>query len=66
MGLAYTVAVGSFFVGQPRFLPRIMQDNPLVAGLPLAALAVTLFWLLRTRLPRRLREAQPPPVPLPG
>ena len=53
MGLAFSVANGAFFLGQPNYIPAPIRGT-FVPALPvLAALGLTIFWLIRTRLPRR-------------
>jgi uncharacterized membrane protein len=57
MGLALFVAMGSFFFGQPRFVPDVLKETGLNAVPPLFAIGLTLFWLVRVRLPRRRQTA---------
>jgi hypothetical protein len=53
MGLALTIATGSFFVGQPEYIPEPFRGT-IVPVLPVfGALGLMVFWLIRTRLPRR-------------
>jgi uncharacterized membrane protein len=59
MCLALFVAVGSFFLGQQRVMPEVMQGSPWLFLPPLAVLAMMLFWLLKLRLAKavaRLRQ----------
>jgi len=49
MCLALFVAVGSFFLGQQRVMPEVMQGSPWLSLPPLAVLAAMLFWLLKLR-----------------
>lgn len=57
MGVAFTVAVMAFFVGQQEYLPKMVQGTVIV-GLPaLTALAATLFWLAQRTWPKRRRIA---------
>lgn len=55
MGLSLFVATGSFFLGQPRFVPDVLRATGLNAVPVLFALSFTLFWLVRVRFPRRRR-----------
>lgn len=57
MGVAFTVSVMAFFVGQQEYLPKLVQGTVAV-GLPaLAALGATLFWLAQKTWPKRRRAA---------
>jgi hypothetical protein len=65
MCLACFVAVGSFFLGQQRVMPELIQGSPWLQIPPLVPLAMMMFWLLRLRLAklaatlkRRLRRRQ--------
>lgn len=49
MCLALFVAMGSFFLGQQKVMPEVMQGSPWLSVPPLAVLAAMLFWLLRLR-----------------
>lgn len=49
MCLALFVAVGSFFLGQQRVMPEVMQGSPWLFVPPLAVLATMLLWLLKLR-----------------
>jgi uncharacterized membrane protein len=59
LGAAFFVANGSFFLGQPTHVPQVLKDLGLNVAIPLAAIAVTLFWLVRTLRPRLPRFARP-------
>jgi len=50
MCLACFVAVGSFFLGQQRVMPEVIQGSPWLQIPPLIPLAMMVFWLLRLRL----------------
>lgn len=56
--VALTIATGSFFLGQPKFVPALLRDTGLSALPVLAGLVLMVFWLIRIRIPRR-----PRPVP---
>jgi hypothetical protein len=60
ISLALFVAMGSFFLGQPKFVPQILKDTGLNFVPPLATLALLVFWMIRVRLPRRRRKAAAP------
>jgi uncharacterized membrane protein len=53
MGLAFFVATGSYFFGQPNFQPDWLRGSPLAMTLGLAPLALMAFWLVWVRVPRR-------------
>ncbi|WP_369060862.1 DUF2306 domain-containing protein [Caulobacter sp. 73W] len=57
MGVAFTVSVMAFFVGQQEYLPRIIQGTAVVGIPALAALGATLFWLAQRTWPKRRRIA---------
>lgn len=50
MCLAFFMATGSFFFGQPKFVPAIIRENGLVPILGLLPVALLLYWLLRIRV----------------
>jgi hypothetical protein len=50
MSLAFFMATGSFFFGQPGFLAPIIRDTALRPILGLFPLALLIFWLARVRL----------------
>jgi hypothetical protein len=52
MCLALFVAVGSFFLGQQRVMPELVQGSPWLSVPPLAVLAAMLFWLTKLRFAR--------------
>lgn len=51
-----TLASGSFFLGQQKFLPASLHNSPLLFLPVLAPLAVMAFWLIRVRLTNRFRR----------
>jgi uncharacterized membrane protein len=57
MCAALTIASGSFFLGQPKFLPTFLHGSPLVFVPVFAPLALMVFWLVRIR--RTGARAQP-------
>jgi uncharacterized membrane protein len=60
MSAALAIALGSFFLGQQKFLPDIVRGNP-VLFLPMAAaLALMIFWLVRYSFPKLFRRRPPP------
>jgi hypothetical protein len=54
MCLALFVAVGSFFLGQQRVMPEVMQGSPWLSVPPLAVLSAMLFWLIKLRFAKAL------------
>jgi len=60
ISLALAVAAGSYFLGQPKFVPEILKTTGLNVVPPLAVLALLVFWLVRVRLPRRRKPASQP------
>jgi len=60
ISLALFVATGSYFLGQPKFVPEILKTTGLNFAPPLAVLALLVFWLIRVRLPRRRKPSQQP------
>lgn len=56
-GLA--VALGSFFLGQQKFLPEAMRGSPWLGFPVLATLALMVFWLVRVRIGRAFRPSAP-------
>jgi hypothetical protein len=62
MSLAFFMATGSFFFGQPRFVPTILRELGLVPILGLLPLGLLIYWLIRVRvwpLIRKGRGASP-------
>lgn len=60
MSLALFVAMGSFFLGQPDFVPQILKDTGLNLVPPLGTMALLVFWVVRTRFfPRGFRLRRP-------
>lgn len=57
MSLAFFVATGSFFFGQPNVQPDWLRGSPLAMTLGLAPLVLMAFWLLWVRVPRRRPRA---------
>ena len=56
MCTALFIATGSFFLGQPKFLPTFLQSSPLVFLPVLAPLLLMGFWLIRVRLTNWFRR----------
>jgi uncharacterized membrane protein len=52
MSTGLFVATGSFFVGQPRFVPTFLKDTGLNVVPLFVLLALLVFWMLRVRLQR--------------
>jgi hypothetical protein len=58
MSLAFFMATGSFFFGQPRFLPDFVRETALRPILGLLPLGLLVFWLIRVRVWPRLARAR--------
>jgi hypothetical protein len=58
MGLAFFMATGSFFFGQPRFLPDFVRETALRPILGLLPLGLLVFWLIRVRVWPRIAKAR--------
>lgn len=59
MSLALFVAMGSFFFGQPDFVPQVLKDTGLNFVPPLGTVALLVFWVVRTRFPQLFRPRRP-------
>lgn len=59
---AFFIASGSFFMGQQQVMPEQVRGSPVLLALGLAPLGFMIFWLIRTRLPRRPRRAAAAPA----
>jgi hypothetical protein len=57
MGFALFLAAASFFIGQQKVMPVFMHGWLILFALGFAPLALTLFWLVKIRLPKRRRLA---------
>ena len=57
MSIAFFMATGSFFFGQPKFVPVWMKETSLFIVAGLLPLALLIFWLVRIRLIPRVRHA---------
>jgi hypothetical protein len=57
MSLAFFMATGSFFFGQPKFVPSILRETGLYIVFGLAPLGLMLFWLIRVRVWPSVRRA---------
>ncbi len=64
MTTALAIAWGSF-AGQPRAQPEALRGSPLLIAPALITLALLVFWMLRTRSPRR-RAVRPTPAAAPA
>jgi len=53
MRLGLVIATGSFFVGQPKYVPDVLKDTGLNVVPMFAALALLAFWMIRVRIPRQ-------------
>jgi hypothetical protein len=50
MGFAFFMATGSFFFGQPAFVPDVLRETGLYIVAGLAPLGLMMFWLVRVRV----------------
>lgn len=57
MSLAFFMATGSFFFGQPKFVPAWMKETNLFIVAGLLPLGLMIFWLVRIRLIPRVRRS---------
>jgi uncharacterized membrane protein len=56
MSFAMLVATGAYFVGQPRFVPAILQETRLNIAVVLLVLVLLVFWLVRVRFTKWWRD----------
>lgn len=56
MCVGFFIAAGSFFLGQPKFVPAILKETGLNFVPVLLPFVVLAFWMLRVRLTRWWRE----------
>ena len=63
MGFAMFTVAGSFFLGQPRFIPELLKPWPVRIILSVLPLVVMFYWLWRVR---RRRTSVPPNASLPA
>lgn len=56
MCTALTIASGSFFLGQQKFLPHFLHGSPLIFLPVIAPLLLMAFWLIRVRLTGRSKS----------
>ncbi len=62
MCLAFFMATGSFFFGQPAFLPDIVRETALRPILGLFPLVLLVYWMLRVRVWPVIRKARTVPL----
>lgn len=62
MCFAMFVATGSFFLGQPKFIPSLLRISPLPIVLAVLPLLSLFYWLWRVRGKGRFQFAWPPMV----
>lgn len=60
MSFALFMATGSFFFGQPKFVPAILKETGLYIVAGLFPLALMLYWLFRVRVWPSIRKAWAP------
>lgn len=67
MCTAFLIAAFSFFLGQQKVMPDLIQGSPLLFVPPLLVLAAMIFWLIRVRFSNAFRWVPPRrAAPLPG
>ena len=59
MSLAFFMATGSFFFGQPKFVPTLLKETGLYIVAGLFPLALMLYWLARVRVWPAFRKPRP-------
>jgi hypothetical protein len=59
MCAAFLIAAFSFFLGQQKVMPALIQGSPLLFVPPLLVLAAMIFWLLRVRFSKAFRWVAP-------
>ena len=59
MSLAFFMATGSFFFGQPKFVPTFLKETGLYIVAGLFPLALLLYWMARVRVWPALRRPRP-------
>lgn len=62
MCVSFFIAAGSFFLGQPRFVPDFLKETGLVFVPVLLPFVVLAFWMVRVRLTRWWTEPAPDTV----
>jgi hypothetical protein len=56
MCVSFFIAAGSFFLGQPKFVPDFLEETGLVFAPVLLPFIVLAFWMVRVRLTRWWRD----------
>ncbi|MGH8105522.1 MAG: hypothetical protein ACREO2_04335 [Arenimonas sp.] len=56
MCFAFFIATGSFFLGQQDILPQAVRGSPILFVLAFAPFALMLFWLVRVRFSKMIRQ----------
>lgn len=56
MCVSFFIAAGSFFLGQPKFVPDVLEETGLIFVPVLLPFLVLAFWMIRVRLTRWWRE----------
>lgn len=59
MCAALLIAAFSFFLGQQKVMPEIIQGSPLLFAPPLGVLAAMIFWIIRVRYSKAFRWVRP-------
>lgn len=59
MCVSLSVATGSFFLGQQKFLPAALHSSPLLFIPVFAPLVLMVYWLIRVRFAKRFKIAAP-------
>lgn len=58
MCMAFFMATGSFFFGQPKFVPTILREMGLVPILGLLPIGLLVYWLIRVRVWPLMRKGR--------
>ena len=62
MSLSFFMATGSFFFGQPKFVPAILRESGLYIVAGLLPLGLLVYWLVRVRVWPWMRKSRALPL----
>jgi hypothetical protein len=62
MSLSFFMATGSFFFGQPKFVPAVLRETGLYIAAGLLPLGLLLYWLVRVRVWPLIRKVRAPRI----
>lgn len=60
MSLAFFMATGSFFFGQPKFVPEVLRDTGLYIVAGLLPVGLMIYWLIRVRVVPLIKKDRAP------